>query len=204
MRLQMSFQMRTIALAIPVLLLLAATSGQAQELKSQPGYVPIEQLNLFPTDKASTEINIEGALLSLIAAGAKRADPDFASMIGGLKAITVRVFPLTDKDEAPLRARIGKAVSWLEGRGWKSTLRVKEKGEETYIYLKETGGKIAGLTLLSLTPGDEAVVINIVGRIDPAQLGRLTQTLDLPHIKQGDTKQGDTKQGKDKKPQKPE
>ncbi len=195
----MRLQMRTIVLTIPLLLLLAATAGQAQELKSQPGYVPIEQLNLFPADKASTEINIEGALLSLIAAGAKRGEPEFASMIGGLKAITVRVFPLTDKDDAPLRARIGKAVSWLEGRGWKSTLRVKEKGEETYIYLKETEGKISGLTLFSLTPGDEAVVINIVGRIDPAQLGRLSQTLDLPPIKQGDTRQG-----KDKKSQKPE
>lgn len=190
---------KSILLAVPVLLLLAAPLARAQELKSLPGYVPIEQLNLFPADKASTEINIEGALLSLIAAGAKRAEPDFASMIAGLKGITVRVFPLTDKDDAPLRARIGKTVSWLEGRGWKPTLRVKEKGEETYIYLKETDGKIAGLTLFSLSPGDEAVVINIVGRIDPAQLGRLSQTLDLPQIRQGDTKQG-----KDKKPQKPE
>jgi hypothetical protein len=168
-----------IALAIPVLLLLAASAGQAQNLKAQPGYVPLDQLALFPQEKLSTEINIEGALLSLIAAGTKRAEPEFSSLISGLKAINLQVFPLKDVDEGSLRTRIGRTVRWLEDRGWKSTLRVKEKGEETYIYLKESGGKIDGLTLLSLTPGDEAVVINIVGRIDPAQIGRLAQHFDV-------------------------
>ena len=56
---------------------------------------------------------------------------------------------------------------------------MRDEGEETYIYLKETGGKIDGLTLLSLSPGDEAVVINIVGRIDPEQIGRLAQHFDV-------------------------
>ena len=51
------------------------------------------------------------------------------------------------------------------------------------MYLKETDGKVSGLTLLSLEPGDEAVVINIVGHIDPAQIGRLSQSLDLPKVK---------------------
>lgn len=168
-----------IVIAIPVLLLLAASAAQAQNLAAQPGYVPLDKLDLFPQEKLSTEINIEGALLSLIAAGTKQAEPEFSSLIAGLKAINVQVFPLKDVDESPLRTRISRAVRWLEDRGWKSTLRVKEQGEETYIYLKETGGKIDGLTLLSLSPGDEAVVINIVGRIDPAQIGRLAQHFDV-------------------------
>ena len=168
-----------LAIAIPVLLLLAASAGQAQNLATQPGYVPLDKLDLFPQEKLSTEINIEGALLSLIAAGTKRAEPEFSSLIAGLKAINVQVFPLKDVDESPLRTRISHAVRWLEDRGWKSTLRVKEQGEETYIYLKESAGKIDGLTLLSLSPGEEAVVINIVGRIDPAQIGRLAQHFDV-------------------------
>jgi hypothetical protein len=168
-----------IAIAIPVLLLLAASAGQAQNLTAQPGYVPLEKLDLFPQEKLSTEINIEGALLSLIAAGTKRAEPEFSSMIAGLKAINLQVFPLKDADEGSLRIRIGRAVRWLEDRGWKSTLKVRNEGEETYIYLKETAGRIDGLTLLSLSPGEEAVVINIVGRIDPAQIGRLAQHFDV-------------------------
>lgn len=168
-----------VALAIPVLLLLAASAGQAQNLTAQPGYVPLDKLDLFPQDKVSTEINIEGALLSLIAAGTKRSEPEFSSMIAGLKAIKLQVIPLKDMDESSLRTRIGRTARWLEDRGWKSTLKVRDEGEETYIYLKESAGKIDGLTLLSLSPGVEAVVINIVGRIDPAQIGRLAQHFDV-------------------------
>lgn len=169
----------TITTVATVLLLLSASAGQAQNLAAQPGYVPIEKLDLFPQEKLSVEINIEGALLNLIAAGARGSDPEFASLVSGLKSIKVQAFPLKGADEDRLRTRIGSAVRWLEDRGWKSTLKVREGGEETYIYLKETDGKIAGLTLLSMTPGDEAVVLNIVGRIDPDQIGRLAQHFDV-------------------------
>ena len=167
------------AIALPVLLLLAASAGQAQNLAAQPGYVPIEDLDLFPKEKVSVEVNIEGALLSLVAAGAKNSDPEFSSLLAGLKGITVRAIPLKGLDARAIRIKIGHTVRWLEDRGWKSMLKVRDEGEETYIYLKESGNRIEGLTLLSLSPGDEAVAINIVGRIDPAQIGRLAQHFDV-------------------------
>jgi hypothetical protein len=164
------------------LLFLAAASGSAQKLEDQPGYLPLEQLDLFPRDKLSVEVNLEGAVLRLIAEATKLEDPGFSSMIAGLKAIKVRVFPLAGVDAGSVKAKIGRAVAWLEDQGWESTVKVREHEEETYLYLKEIDGKIAGLTVLALEPGDEAVVINIVGRIDPAQLGRLSQKFDLPEL----------------------
>lgn len=164
------------------LLFLAAASGSAQKLEDQPGYLPLEQLDLFPREQLTVEVNLEGALLRLVAEATKREDPGFSSMIASLKAIKVRVFPLAGVDAGSVKARIGHAVRWLEDRGWESTVKVREHEEETYIYLKEIDGKIAGLTVLSMKPGDEAVVINIVGRIDPAQLGRLVQKFDLPEL----------------------
>jgi hypothetical protein len=157
------------------LLALTAAAGRTQNLADQPGYVPIEKLDLFPRDKLSVEINIEGALLSLIAAGSRAEDPEFASLIAGLKSITVRAVPLKNVDAGVIRSKINQTVRWLEDRGWKSTLLARDEGEETHIYLKEVDGKIAGLTLLALDPADEAVVINIVGRIDPAQIGRISE-----------------------------
>ena len=171
---------KTIPLAL-VLLVLTAGAGWTQKLADQPGYVPIEKLDLFPTDKLSVEINLEGALLRLIAAGVRSEDPEFSSLIAGLKGITVQAVPLKDVDAGAVRAKIGQAVRWLEDRDWKSTLRVREEGEETYIYLKEIDGQIAGLTLLALEPGAEAVVINIVGRIDPEQIGRVVENLHVPY-----------------------
>ena len=174
--------MRKILLFVPLLFLLAAVPGRAQKLSEQPGYVPIEQLDLFPTESLSVEVNLEGAVLKLIAAGAKGEDPALASLIDGLKAIHVRVAPLKDMDEDRVRTKIGHTIRWLEDRGWTSMVRVREQSEEAHMYLKEVDGKISGLTLLAISNGEEAVVVNIVGWIDPDQLGRLSERLHIEHL----------------------
>ena len=175
---------RPIALAALVLLLAlpAARAQTAQTMKSQPGYLPIEQLNLFPPEKLSVEVNIEGPILRMIAAATKQDDPGFSTVIAGLKGITLQAFPLKGVDAAAVKTRIAGAVRWLEGHAWTASIKVRDKGEETYVYLKQNGDRIEGLTLLSVSPGDEAVVINIVGTIDPAQLGRIGQKFDLPQL----------------------
>jgi hypothetical protein len=170
---------------IALALFLAASAGLAQP--PSPGFVPIDELNLFPRDQLSVEVNLEGGMLHLIAAAGKD-DPDFSALVGGLQAIHVQVFPLKGIKSESIKPKIDHAVRWLEDRGWKANVRVREGGEETFIYMKELDGKIVGLTVLTFNPGDEAAVINIAGRIDPAQLGRLGRTLDLPQLEKVPTK----------------
>jgi hypothetical protein len=161
---------------VPVVLFLAASAGLAQ-----PGLVPLDELNLFPRDQLSVEVNLAGGMLHLIAAAAKD-DADFSSVVAGLQAINVQVFPLKGVKAETIKPKIDHAVRWLEERGWKANVRVRDQGQETFIYMKEQDGKIVGLTVLTFKPGDEAAVINIAGRIDPAQIGRLGHTLDLPQL----------------------
>jgi hypothetical protein len=127
-------------------------------------------------------VNLEGPLLRLVAEATRGEDSDLSSVLASLKSIQVQVFPLAGVDAGSVKTKIGRAVRWLEERGWHATVRVREQDKETYIYLKEMDGKIAGLSLLSLDPGNEAVVINIVGRIDPAQIGRLGRTLSIEQL----------------------
>src|SRR5215217_6212034 len=94
-----SIEMRKTITLATVLFVLGASAGWAQKLTDQPGYVPLDQLDLFPRDKLSVEINIEGALMSLVAAAAKQEDPEFSSLMAGLKAITVQAVPLKGLDE---------------------------------------------------------------------------------------------------------
>jgi hypothetical protein len=176
--------MRKPIVLLTALLFLSVAGARAQKLESQPGYVPIEELGLFPADKLSVEINIDGPLLRMVAAATKREDPGFSAVLADLKSIKVQVFPLKGVDAGVIKTRIGRSAHWLEDRGWVSMLKVRDQGEETYIYLKQAGERIDGLTLLSLDPKNEAVVINIVGRIDPAQIGRIGQSLNLPQLKQ--------------------
>lgn len=196
---------KTITLAVTLWLsfaVLASTPATAQRLEAQPGYVPIHELGIFPRERLSAEINLSGPLLRMIAGASRTDDPEFAALLSGLQAIQVQVFPLAATDEAAVKGRIGHAVRWLEDRGWAPTVRVREGREEVYIYLKEAEGRIVGMTLMSLTSGDEAAVINIVGRIDPEQLSRLGEALDLPHLDRVPEKRKDkdNKDNQDKKP----
>jgi Domain of unknown function (DUF4252) len=164
-------------------LLLAGPVAWAQKPSAEAsGLLPLEELNLFPRDKLSVEVNIEGALLRLVAEATKREDPAFSSLISSLRSIKVQVFPLAGADTDSVKTKIGRAIRWLEDSGWQATVKVREAKEETYIYLKEQDGQVVGLTVLAFTPGNEAAVINIAGRIDPAQIGRLGQGLDLPQL----------------------
>ena len=160
-------------------LFLAASAGLSQPPPA--GLVPLDELNLFPRDQLSVEVNLAGGMLHLIAAAAKD-DPDFSALVAGLQSINVQVFPLKGIKAESIKPKIDHAVQWLEERGWKANVRVRDQGQETFIYMKEQDGKIVGLTVLTFKPGDEAAVINIAGRIDPAQLGRLGKTLHVPQL----------------------
>lgn len=190
---------KTIALTAMLwlsLALLASAPALAQRLELQPGYVPIHELGIFPRERLTAEINLSGPILRMIAGAARADDPEFSALIAGLQAIQVQVFPLAESDETAVKGRIDRAVRWLEDRGWAPTVRVREGREEVYIYLKEAENRIVGMTLMSLTSGDEAAVINIVGRIDPEQLSRLGEELDLPHLDRVPQKGRDDKEKK--------
>lgn len=165
-------------------LLFAAWSAPAQKLADEPGYVPFAELGLFPRENLSVEVNLGGGLIKLVAAATKKEDPELSTLLSGLKNIQLQVLPLAEKEPGALKAKVERAVRWLEDRGWTAVVKVHEGNEETFIYLKQSGEQIVGLTVLSFTPGDEAALINIVGRIDPEQLSRLGEGLDLEPLKE--------------------
>jgi len=174
-----------------VLTLLLAVPAAWAVQPADAGALPFQELDLFPRDKLSVEINLEGPILRMVSQFAQNDDPDFAKMMAGLKAIHVQVFPLKDKaDAGPLRGKIDRSVRWLEDHGWHSTVRVRDKGQETYIYLKEADGMMVGLAILSVQPGDEAALINIVGKLDPAQIGRVGRSLNIPQLQKAQPRSG--------------
>jgi hypothetical protein len=165
---------------------LGATSGAAAAaepaIENLPGYVPFAELAILPHQDLSVEIDLEGALLDMIAGAASANDPDLAKLLAGLKAIRVQVANLKDSNAAPIHARLEQTAAWLDQHGWKTVVRTHEKGEEDFIYVRMADGGIVGLTVLTFQPGGEAAVVNIVGRIDPAQIGRLGRGLHLPQL----------------------
>jgi len=155
----------------------APAAAQAA-LTELPGYLPTEHLDLVPAGEAAVEINLQGAMLRMIAAVAGKEDPEFAALVGALEAIRVRSGEFDPAAAAAVGARIAAAQSWLDGHGWLPMVRVREDGEQLFVYSLEQGGDLVGFTLLAVEEG-EATAVNLIGRIDPAQLVRLIEGLDL-------------------------
>lgn len=143
-----------------------------------PGYLPAEYLDLVPVEKASVEINLQGAMLRMIAAVAGKDDPEFAALVGALDAIRVRSGEFEAADAAAIASRLAAGQKWLGANGWLPMVRVREEGEEIYVYSREFEGNLVGFTIL-VVDDSEATAVNLIGRIDPAQLVRLMEGLDL-------------------------
>jgi Domain of unknown function (DUF4252) len=147
-------------------------------LAELPGYFPTELLDLMPAEEAAVEINLQGAMLRMIAAVAGKDDPEFATLVGALEAIRVRSGDFGPAAAAAVSEKVAEGQKWLDAHGWLPMVRVREDGEQILVYSLEHEGDLVGFTILALEE-DEATAVNLIGRIDPAQLTRLIAGLDL-------------------------
>jgi hypothetical protein len=110
-------------------------------------------------------------------------DADLAKLVSKLERVRVQVgSPHPDRAEA-IRTALDRAVGQLEGSGWKRILSVLEEDEQVYLFAREREGTIVGLTAMVSDGGEEVVLVNVVGSIDPVLLGRVIGKLDeLPNL----------------------
>jgi hypothetical protein len=178
----------TLLLLLGLLGTAAAAAHAEPRLSDLPGYIPIEQLGLFSHQDLSIEVNLEGPLLRLVGESTSKSDPEFSHLVAELKAIRVRVVQLDQGSAAKLgaealRGQLRDAAHWLESRGWNAIVRVHEKQSDDFIYARQNADQIVGLAVLHFEAGHEAALVNLVGRFDPAQLGRLGRNLDIEPLK---------------------
>ena len=159
-------------------ILVIPTTLVAQLDSDHPGYFPIEDLGILPEESINLEINLPGAMLKFIAAATDEDEPDLSRVAENLKSIRVRGADLDEAGLERVRSGFQNTAQQLKAAGWSSMVRVREEDEEVYIFFKEEVGQMVGLTVLTLENG-EAMLINLVGNIDPSDLSGLAEGLDL-------------------------
>jgi hypothetical protein len=62
-------------------------------------------------------------------------------------------------------------------------VRVQDQGEHVEVYTQfgDTGA-LTGLVVMALGKNQEAVFVNIVGTLDPEQLGKLSAKFNIPKL----------------------
>lgn len=140
-----------------------------------PGYFDFAALDRV-YGEPRVMINISPMLLKIMAA-ASQSEPEAAQLMESLEGVRVNIYP-TGGQQGPARAQIAKATSALQAENWEPVVQVKEDGEEVQIFMKADDTGMQGLTVMAVD-GEEAVFLNILGDIDPSQLGKVMKQLDV-------------------------
>jgi len=162
----------------------AVAAAAADDYKKHPGYVDFEKMGIFGESEAAVEVILKGSLLKMILGGID--DPELADMVGKLQYVHVQSFPVDEMDIPALERKIQKTAKQLEDSGWDVVVRVRDndEDEQVYVYILPTKSDeiISGLVVMVVEQDDKAVFINVVGDLDPAQIGKLGHTFDIDEL----------------------
>ena len=160
----------------------AAEQPPKEDYSKEPGYVDFQGLGMFGEEDAVVEVYLHDALLHMVAQMSNFADPELSEMLAKLKLIRVQKFRLEEPELEQVEEKIAALSGKLESKGWMRAVRVREETDNVYVYFKFGGEKVQGITVMAVEGGETAAFVNIVGEIDPEQIGRLGRKFDIDEL----------------------
>lgn len=150
--------------------------AQEDELKDLPGYVDFGNLSAM-YGEPKIVINLGGTMIDFVGRMTSQGSPETSALISKLKGIRVQIYTLDENTDAA-KAQFSKTKSNLKSSGWEPIVQVNEDDEQVLIFMKMDDGNMQGMTVM-VVDDEEAVFINIIGQLDPAELGSLMETFDV-------------------------
>ena len=170
----------TVAACVLLLSVLVARDGYAQGAKLRLDH--LDRLAAKATEAVNVNLD-ESMVQQASAMGGKEPDAKTQQVLQGLKGVYVRSFEFsapgayTDEDVETIRAQV-------KAPGWSQIVSVREKGELVEVYSWKDGSASGGLAIIAAEER-ELTVVNLIGRINIAQLGALGGQLGIPLIPNG-------------------
>ena len=161
-----------------ILIALLALPAMAQEdaLKAFPGYVDFGELNSI-FGEPTVQISIGASLLGLVGTLSAEEDPEAAELFRKLNGVRVNVFETESMAEGAVD--LVKNISGsLSQKGWEPVVTVNSAEEQVRVFMKLNGETVDGITVMAVED-NEAVFVNVIGDINPAELDRVMKNLDV-------------------------
>jgi hypothetical protein len=157
-------------------LLALPAMAQEDELKDLPGYVNFGDLSATYGEPKIT-INLGGTMLNFVGMMSKSESPETSEMISKLKGIRVQIYGLDENIDAA-RSQFSQVKGDLKSGGWEPIVQVNEDDEQVLVYMKTEAGNMEGMTVM-VVDDEEAVFVNIIGQLNPEELGRVMDSFDV-------------------------
>ena len=162
-------------LAASILVLSVSACGLTAP-RSNEGFADLESLGMTDTDRV---MNLSlGPTILHFAAGHVDDEPEVRELLRSLDGVRIRIYEI-DGDVSRVAQRIDRMSGHLQQDGWEPVMLVREEDEQTHMLLKTVDGQIRGMTVLVSDGDSEAVVINLMGTIEPEQFSDVMVALDV-------------------------
>lgn len=169
--------MKTILTTLLAMLLSAAAWAQDSDLVNTPGYVDFKSMNAI-YGEPRVMINIGGPLMKLMATAAQHSDdPEAAALMKDLEGVRINIYN-TGGNLEPALEQMAEARAALEELQWQPIIQVKEKDENVQMFTRIEDDKMQGMAIMVVN-AEEAVFLNILGTIDPSEVGRVMDQLNV-------------------------
>lgn len=175
--------MQRLSLFIAALFLPLAAGAQVHSsVQSDPGFLDLNMIESWFDEEANIEVNVQGALLNLVMEASRHEDEELAEMLGKLKGVYVRGYEVSPDAVDRIVARTGRLAQSLSADGWETVVRVRDKEDARVdVFMRTNDSRIAGLVVM-VVDLEETIFVNIVGEIDPADIGRIGGRFNVPDI----------------------
>ena len=148
-----------------------------------PGLVDFGKF-VAPKKGEFVEVNIGKPLISMAARIIQKSENEAAEVLKGLERVRVNVIGLDDENRDDMLERVTAIREKLDGEGWDPIVTVKDKGDDVAVYLKTRGEEaVEGIVVTVLEDSRSAVLINIVGNIQPEKIALIGEKLNIPPLK---------------------
>lgn len=156
-------------IALPVL-------AQEDELKDLPGFVDFGDLSATYGEPKIT-INLGGTMLNFVGMMSSSESPETSDLISKLKGIRVQIYAMDENADAA-KSQFGKTKNHLKSSGWEPIVQINEDDEQVLVYMKSEGGNMEGMTVM-VVDDEEAVFVNVIGQLNPAELAKVMEKFDV-------------------------
>ena len=161
-------------LVLAAILMLCACGITAP--RSNEGYANLDSLGVFDTDRTMA-LSIGPTMLNIAAWAVDDEEPEIAALLRDLDGVRIRIYEI-DGDAERVARRVKKMSSRLREDNWQPVVLIQEDSEQTHMLMRSDGDRILGLTLIT-SDGEEAVVINLMGHLDPNHFSDVMVALNV-------------------------
>ncbi len=160
-----------------------ATAQQQGDYSKEPGYFDFGNILSLKSGDTVTEVYLEEPLLKMVAQMGDAKQEGFGNAIEGLKLVKVNEFMVDQKNIEKLYDVLASVDNDLQSKKWNRIVKTKHGESLANVYVKSgSNNSFDGLVITAVDKNGKVTLVNIVGKIDLATIGKLSQQFHFPNV----------------------